>query len=111
MWGELSAGNWSMERYMFAYEGFSYYEQEHIEIGFLEAVNITSILGDKGHHAYQCYDNSDGSNILSVTYHPISQQVWAAWENGSGSSWRPAACNTYAHIDLSLFFTTSPPSS
>lgn len=104
----MSAGQWSFERYMFAFQQFTYYEKEQILIGAAEAINTTAILGDKGHHAYQCENNTDGSNILSVTFHPIAQEIWASWENGTGSAWRPACCNNYVHFDLSQFFSQRP---
>ena len=55
---------------------------------YMEAINITSIAGDKGKHAYSCevscddivwwpyhpcvltQDNTDGSNVISVTFQP-----------------------------------------
>ena len=44
----------------------------------MEALNITAIVGDKGHsHPYTCMDNSDGTNVLSVTFHP-QQQILAS---------------------------------
>ena len=43
-------------------------------IGTMEALNITAIVGDKGQgHPYTCMDNSDGTNVLSVTFHPQQQ--------------------------------------
>ena len=55
---------------------------------YMEAINITAIAGDKGKHAYSCevscngvvwwlyhpcvstQDNTDGSNVISVTFQP-----------------------------------------
>jgi len=107
MWRGTHALNWSMERYMFAYQAFTYYQNENINIDHNAAINITSILGDKGETAYQCQDNTSGSNIISVTFHPGKQEFWASWENGFGDDWRPAACNNYVHFDLSQWFTQS----
>ena len=107
MWRGTHALNWSMERYMFAYQAFTYYQNENINIDHNAAINITSILGDKGETAYQCQDNTSGSNIISVTFHPGQQEFWASWENGFGDDWRPAACNNYVHFDLSKWFTQS----
>lgn len=102
--GQLHAGQWSVERYMFAYEAFTYYEVNNIDIDYIQAINITSILGDKGDTAYQCQDSNAGENIISATFQPGEKQMWAAWENGSGDAWRPAACNTYVHFDMSQWF-------
>ena len=107
MWRGTHALDWSMKRYMFAVESFKYYQNEKIAINHNDAINITAILGDKGETAYQCQDSTAGSNIISVTFHPSGQEFWASWENGSGSSWRPAACNNYVHFDLSSWFTQS----
>jgi len=35
---------------------------------------MTSMVGDKGSkHPHDCLDNTDGSNVLSVTYLPEQQ--------------------------------------
>merc|ERR1712232_199915 len=107
MWRGTHALNWSMERYMFAYESFKYYENENIAINYNDAINITAILGDKGSTAYHCPNSNVGENIISVTFHPGNQELWASWENGTSTSWRPAACNNYVHFDLSQWFTQS----
>ena len=40
----------------------------------MEALNITAIVGNKGpSHPYECMDNNDGTNVLSVTFHPQQQ--------------------------------------
>ncbi len=42
-----------------------------VQMGPLEVINITAIAGDKGHsHAYQCQDNTNGTNILSSVFQP-----------------------------------------
>jgi len=116
-----------MQRYMFAYEAFSSYASNRVQIGVREAINITSILGDKGQTAYQCQDNNSGSNILSVTFHPAVQTAYVSWESasrsfsnilkhiltrlkilrlldGMGAAWRPATCNIYVKVDFSQFW-------
>eukprot|EP00003_Mantamonas_plastica_P014101 TRINITY_DN2450_c0_g1_i2.p2 TRINITY_DN2450_c0_g1~~TRINITY_DN2450_c0_g1_i2.p2 ORF type:complete len:299 (+),score=110.28 TRINITY_DN2450_c0_g1_i2:442-1338(+) len=99
-----SPSSWSMQRYMMAHDGFKWYDEAKVNIGFEQAINMTSILGDKGHHQFTCTDNTDGSNVLSVAFQPGAQVAWAAWENGHLDSWRPAACNTYVEIDLKPVF-------
>eukprot|EP00762_Andalucia_godoyi_P006683 ANDGO_06147.mRNA.1 hypothetical protein len=73
--------------------------------GVEQALNMTSIPGSKGglDDFYKCNPVAypKGSNILSVMFHPASQTLWAAWEDGTGESWVPAACATYVQIDLS----------
>jgi hypothetical protein len=39
---------------MFLYNGFTWYEDSSIKIDELAAINMTSIVGDKGKNAYQC---------------------------------------------------------
>ena len=41
-------------------------------MGPLEVLNVTAIVGDKGHtHPYQCLsNNTDGTNILSAVFQP-----------------------------------------
>jgi len=105
LWSQ-SPTTWSMTRYMFFYHGFNYYQQNDIKMGYYEAINITSILGNKGTHAYQCYNNTDGSNVLSVTFQPAQGQMWVSWENGHNITWRPASCNTYVHFDMNQWWST-----
>eukprot|EP01114_Cavostelium_apophysatum_P014540 TRINITY_DN379_c0_g1_i1.p1 TRINITY_DN379_c0_g1~~TRINITY_DN379_c0_g1_i1.p1 ORF type:complete len:548 (+),score=118.60 TRINITY_DN379_c0_g1_i1:165-1808(+) len=95
-----SNNSWSFQRYMFLYRGFTYYEDANIQMDDLAAINMTSIVGDKGHHAYSCYNNTDGTNVLSATYHPAKNQMYVAWEDGTQDSWRPACCNTYVLFDM-----------
>ena len=45
-----------------------------------------------------------GINVLSVTYDPVAKTVYAAFEDGTGDSWVPAACNTYVKIDMKQWF-------
>jgi len=102
-----SPTSWSMERYMFAYEAFTSYEQLSVEITEVEAMNITSILGDKGSDPYVCPTSPNGSNILSVTYRAGTKDLWVAWEDGTGTTWLPAACTIYVHFDMSVFWPSS----
>ncbi|XP_062518697.1 uncharacterized protein LOC134193864 [Corticium candelabrum] len=96
--------SWSMQRYMFMHEAFTSYERNRIKIDVAEAINITAIVGDKGSHAYECMDNTDGTNVLSVTYDPNVETMYCAWESKSGSDWRPACCSTYVKLDMTKFF-------
>ena len=45
-------------------------QNESVEIGLAQAVNITSVAGDKGQDPYQCQTTPDGSNVLSVAFAP-----------------------------------------
>ena len=47
---------------------------------------------------------TQGENILSVTYDPSRLTVYAAFEDGAGEAWVPAACNGYVEIDLKQWF-------
>ena len=77
-----------------------YYEDNNILMDFPQVLNITAIIAQKGRNVYQCQNTNSGSNVLSVSYYPKKLFAYAAWENGSGDSWRPACCNTYVGIDL-----------
>jgi len=110
MWNGTSAYNNSILRYMVFPEMFDMYQQQKTAITYVEAVNITAVLGEKGdEHTYDCTTPMQGaSNILSVTYDPAELVAYAAWENGHGSdSWMPAACNTYLVIDFKPWFSGS----
>ena len=48
--------------------------------------------GDKGPDPYQCQSTPSGSNVLSVAFAPTQLVMAAAWENGNGTNWQPAAC-------------------
>eukprot|EP00179_Madagascaria_erythrocladioides_P023331 CAMPEP_0198339062 /NCGR_PEP_ID=MMETSP1450-20131203/37699_1 /TAXON_ID=753684 ORGANISM="Madagascaria erythrocladiodes, Strain CCMP3234" /NCGR_SAMPLE_ID=MMETSP1450 /ASSEMBLY_ACC=CAM_ASM_001115 /LENGTH=539 /DNA_ID=CAMNT_0044043963 /DNA_START=64 /DNA_END=1683 /DNA_ORIENTATION=- len=75
------------------------------------AVNITSIIADKGgEHFFECRENNDGLNILSVTFAFATDahsgnRAYVAWGRGAGDTWRPACCGTYVQIDLDELFT------
>lgn len=96
--------SWSMQRYMFIHEAFTSYERNKILIDVMQAINITSIVGDKGHHAYECMDNTDGTNVLSVTYDPNQVTMYSAWESKSEDKWRPACCSSYVKLDMARWF-------
>ena len=53
-----SPTSWSMQRYVMIHEAITSYERNGISVGPMEAINITAIVGDKGHHAYDCMDVS-----------------------------------------------------
>jgi len=103
-----SPSSWSMTRYMMFYNGFNYYSDAGIQLGELEAVNMTAIVGDKSsQHPYLCLNNTDGSNVLSATYHPSANIMYVAWEDGTGNTWRPACCSTYVKFDMTQFWNSS----
>jgi len=89
---------------MFAAAAFRRYEAQQVLIDSLQAVNITSILGDKGSTAYHCPDSATGTNVISVTFAPGYGMFYAAWENQSGAAWRPAACNTYVQFNMTAWW-------
>jgi hypothetical protein len=97
----------SVRRYFLVSNQFSLFETEKVPVGFLEAVNTTSLLGEKGPDPFSCdpAGYSQAHNILSVTFLPWAQQLYAAWEDGTGNSWKPASCSSYVHIDLSQFWS------
>jgi len=100
-----SPSSWSMQRYMFISNGFKWYQKAGIKVSYLEAINITAIAADKGSATpYHCSNTTAGSNILSVTYHPSTLQLFAAWEDGTENTWRPACCNTYVQLDMTKWF-------
>eukprot|EP01112_Ceratiomyxa_fruticulosa_P004230 TRINITY_DN1466_c0_g1_i2.p1 TRINITY_DN1466_c0_g1~~TRINITY_DN1466_c0_g1_i2.p1 ORF type:complete len:245 (+),score=48.34 TRINITY_DN1466_c0_g1_i2:253-987(+) len=84
---------------------FQWYESAQIEIGTLEAINVTSILGKKGTEDYfDCSKIQNAANVMSVTYAPLSNVAYVAYEDGLGSARVPACCSTYIEIDLANFF-------
>jgi len=97
--------SWSMQRYMFGHTAFEYYNSSNIPISWEQAINISSILGDKGPDPYVCQSTPTGTNIISVAYEAANSLMWAAWEDGSGADWKPAACSIYVKFDLSPFWT------
>lgn len=106
MWNNTGAMDDSIERYLAFPEAFDSYAASKTSISFVEAVNITAILGSKGDNKYVCESPyTHGSNVLSVAYEPASKFAYAAWEHGTGDAdWRPAACSTYLKIDFRRWF-------
>ncbi|XP_065842108.1 uncharacterized protein [Oscarella lobularis] len=100
-----SPTSWSMQRYVMIHEAITSYERNGISVGPMEAINITAIVGDKGHHAYDCMDNTDGTNVLSVTYDPNDKIMYTAWESKAGENWRPACCSSYLKVDMTPWFS------
>lgn len=83
------------------------YAAQKTAIGPNEAVTLTALIGAKGEDFWSCKDVRGGINVLSVGFRPGKQTLWAAWENGAGSTWTPAACNSYIEVDLSSFFAST----
>mmetsp|Transcript_19427 Transcript_19427/g.27920 ORF Transcript_19427/g.27920 Transcript_19427/m.27920 type:complete len:498 (+) Transcript_19427:40-1533(+) len=98
----------SKDRYDVIYQSFKDYEDTGVLVGASEAVRITSAVGIKGDETNE--DNCDptlyheGINVLSVTYDPARLTLYAAFEDGTGEGWVPAACNGYIEIDMSQWF-------
>lgn len=108
LWWNYTAYRWSQQRYMFAHDGFVYYENANIPIGALQAINITSIIADKGRsYPYKCtYPDAtlNGENILSVTHQPFLNTTYVAWDNGQDTTWSPACCNFYMQLDFTSWW-------
>lgn len=100
----MSPSSWSVQRYFFIHDAFVTYATNGVRVGDLEAVNVTSIVADKGKDPYVCQAQGDGSNILSVTFHPSSGRAFVAWEAGAGATWQPACCASYLTLDLGYWF-------
>eukprot|EP01100_Stratorugosa_tubuloviscum_P012094 TRINITY_DN557_c0_g1_i1.p1 TRINITY_DN557_c0_g1~~TRINITY_DN557_c0_g1_i1.p1 ORF type:complete len:525 (-),score=215.46 TRINITY_DN557_c0_g1_i1:25-1539(-) len=99
----------SPKRYSILHDSFDWYSQQGILIGSYQAINITSILGDKGPDFFSCENNKGGINILSVTYDPNNLEMYVAFEQGgvgTPSVWKPACCGTYVHIDMKSWFSS-----
>ncbi len=107
-WYGYGAYEDSKRRYNDIHKLFAQYETDGVLVGPQEAINVCATAGHKGDGSdeYQC--NSDlyleGSNIMSITYDPASKILYTAFEDGSGESWVPAACNGYIKIDMSQWF-------
>lgn len=94
----------SEQRYMILHNSFAYYANANIKMREYEAINITSILGDKGNDWFHCPDKAIGGNVLSVTYNPAASRLFVAFEHGTGETWRPACCGTYVQMELAPYF-------
>jgi hypothetical protein len=94
----------SQYRYDIIHDQIAAYASAGTPIGPLQAINVTSLPGDKGDDFYHCGATHKGSNVLSVTFDPEVGAMFAAWEAFEGALWRPAACNTYVQIDMKAWF-------
>eukprot|EP00331_Platyophrya_macrostoma_P013477 CAMPEP_0176408802 /NCGR_PEP_ID=MMETSP0127-20121128/2155_1 /TAXON_ID=938130 /ORGANISM="Platyophrya macrostoma, Strain WH" /LENGTH=511 /DNA_ID=CAMNT_0017788131 /DNA_START=3 /DNA_END=1538 /DNA_ORIENTATION=+ len=90
-------------RYNLMHNLFVDYAADDILIGDAEALRIVATVGTKGSNFLTCAPQQGGSNVLSVVYVPGEHRFYAAWENGSGQNWSPAACSGYIHFDLTYF--------
>lgn len=80
---------------------FNEFAAANISIGDAEAVGIVATLGTKGNSHFTCdQDLSNGDNVLSVAYVPGDGKFFVAWEDRSGSAWRPAACAPYVTVNI-----------
>ena len=69
------------------------------------ATAIAATLGQKGADYYTCGpDYAGGEHVISVVYNPAEQRLLAAWEDGTGPAWTPAACTFYAPIELGAWW-------
>merc|ERR1712072_124661 len=93
-------------RYNLMNQLFTELEKAGRKIGDKEAIGIVATLGIKGENYYTCDQELNGDNTLSVSYAPGKRPnhpagyLYVAWESGSGSTWRPAACSPYVYIDF-----------
>lgn len=94
----------SKRRYNSIHDAFVQYEVDGVKIGPQEAVTVCATAAIKGDGTDENTCNPSlylqGENILSVTYDPSERTIYAAFEDGAGSNWVPAACNGYIKIDL-----------
>jgi hypothetical protein len=107
-WYGTHAYSNSKARYNYFYDYFSQKEQAGSLLGAPEAVEIVSIVGQKGDgsNEYECDPDLyyKGSNVLSVAFDPSKNTLYAAWEDKSGDDWTPAACSPYIEIDMSQWW-------
>jgi len=75
------------------------------------AVAIVATIGTKGENYNTCEQTLNGDNVMSIAYAPGQRlqnadkgHFFIAWETGSGTSWRPAACSPYLRVDLFPLF-------
>eukprot|EP01132_Coremiostelium_polycephalum_P004907 gene4907-6118_t len=96
----------SMIRYRLFPQIFNEYQSNQILINDLQAINITSILGNKNmiESFFDCSLASTGGNIISATFHHSSKKMFVSYEEGTGTTRVCACCGTYVQIDLSKFF-------
>jgi len=91
----------SEKRYMLIHDSLVGYENREVLLSYLEAVNVTAIVGDKGGSFLSCNNATLGINILSVAYAPSSLTMYVAFEEGSGFFHKPACCSTYVVFNMS----------
>ena len=98
-------------RYELLRDLFTHYAEQNKPIGDAEAVAIAATLGIKGRDFLSCdpVQFADGDNIMSIAYAPkdasdAAGHAWVAWEDGTGASWRPAACAPYVRIDFARWW-------
>lgn len=107
-WYGYHAYDDSKRRYMKIHDSFVAYHESNVKIGIQDAITVTSAIGIKGDGTDEDNCNPDlylkGENILSVTYDPSNRYLYAAFEDGSGENWIPAACMPYVAIDMSQWF-------
>lgn len=98
----------SKRRYKEIHDLIENYGNQGVTIGPQEAVSICSTVGIKGDGSDESECNPDlylqGANIMSITYDPAAYTLYAAFEDGAGAAWVPAACNGYIKIDMSQWF-------
>jgi len=107
-WYTYHAYSNSKDRYNIIHDHIEEYETNKELIGATEAVRITSAVGMKGDGSNEevCDPSlyAKGINVLSVTYDPVAKTIYAAFEDGSGDNWVPAACSPYVKIDMTPWF-------
>lgn len=109
-WNGTDANNNSLARYDMLRGGIIGHAERGEKIGATEAVNLTAFLGQKNtslepaHYATCEGMYTNGSNVLSVAYQPAGSKIYAAWEDGSGDQWSPAACNGFVEVDLTKWW-------
>lgn len=107
-WYTYNAYKNSKDRYNVIHDHIEDYSLQSQLIGAAEAVRITSAVGMKGDETNEevCDPSlyAKGINVLSVTYDPAAKTVYAAFEDGTGDSWVPAACMPYVKIDMTQWF-------
>ena len=107
LWWSYGAYRWSQQRYMFIHQSFVEYEAAGVAIDYLQAINVTSVVADKGQASpYLCTPDATlhGANILSVTHQPQKDLAYVAWDDGELATWSPACCNRYLIFDLSKWW-------
>lgn len=103
----------SFTRYKLLHDVIAEYADEGTPIGPLQAINLTSIVGDKGGSKLPSFIScsapnvSKGENIVSVAFAPDPHgqgTMYLAFENGHGNSHVPACCNSYIRLHMASWF-------